>query len=100
MDRSNVIKLIKGTKTKDEIGQLISAEIERQVYCDVWSIQREEWAEAGRNGFRPMYDFVIFAPDYEGEKIVEYEGKRYGVYRTYIGKNERIHLYSEAKGGV
>lgn len=100
MDRSNVINLISETRTQDEIGQFVSAETARQVYCDVRSITREEWFDAGRNGMQPSFIFVTFAPDYQGEKIVEFEGKRYGIYRTYLAKNEKIELYAEEKGGL
>lgn len=100
MDRSNVISLIAETRTQDEIGQYISTETERQVYCDVWSVSRQEWFDAGRDGLKPAYVFVMFAPDYAGETIVEYDGKRYGIYRTYVGRNERIELYAEEKGGI
>ena len=42
----------------------------------------------------------MFAYDYEGESIVEIDGTRYGVYRTYLGKNETLELYLEQKTGV
>ncbi len=100
MDRSNVISLISETWTQDEIGQSISTETPRQVFCDVRSVSRQEWFDAGRDGLKPAFVFVMFAPDYEGEKIVEYDGKRYGIYRTYVGRNERIELYVEEKGGI
>ena len=100
MDRSNVIKLIKETCTKDSIGQYVPTESERQVYCDVRSVTRTEWFDAGRDGMQPAYVFYMFGPDYEGEKIIEFDGKRYGVYRTYIGRNEIIELYTEEKGGI
>lgn len=100
MDRSNVIKLIKEICTQDSIGQFVPVETSRQVYCDVRSITRTEWFEAGRNGMQPAFAFIMFGPDYEGEKIIEFNGKRYGIYRTYIGRNDTIELYAEEKGGL
>lgn len=100
MDRSTVINLVSETYTQDSIGQFVSAETTRQVYCDVRSVYRSEWFEAGRDGIKPAYVFTMFAPDYEGEKIVEYNGGRYGVYRTYVGRNETLELYVEEKGGL
>ena len=100
MDRSNVIKLISGNYTQDEIGQFITEETSRLVFCDVRSITREEWFNAGRNGLKPSYVFIVFEPDYQGEKIVEFNGIRYGVYRTYRGRNEQMELYVEEKGGL
>lgn len=99
MDRSSVISLVSESYTQDTIGQYIATETLRQVYCDVRSMYRSEWFEAGRDGLQPAYVFTMFAPDYSGEKIVEYNGKRYGVYRTYVGRNETLELYVEEKGG-
>ena len=100
MDRSNVIKLIKETSTQDSIGQYVPVEISKQVYCDVRSVTRTEWLEGGRNGMQPAYVFYMVAPDYEGEKIIEYDGKRYGIYRTYHARNDTIELYAEEKAGL
>ena len=100
MDRSNIIYLITETQSQDAIGQFVSEETKRQVFCDVRSISQSEWFEAGRSGLQPSLCFVIFAPDYQGEKILEFDRRRYGIYRTYIAKNERLELYAEEKGGV
>lgn len=100
MDRSNIIYLISEEHYQDEFGQFHSAEIKKQVYCDVRSITRAEWFDAGRNGLQPTFIFTMFEPDYSGEKIVEFEGRRYGIYRTYRSRNEQIELYVEEKGGL
>lgn len=100
MDRSNIIYLISETYTQDAIGQPIASETRRQVFCDVRSITRTEWFDAGRNGLQPAYVFTMFAPDYENEKIVEFNGNRYGVYRTYRARNEVLEVYTEEKGGL
>lgn len=100
MDRSNVIDLISETYSQDSIGQFVTTETQRQVYCDVRSITKTEWFDAGKDGMQPAYVFVMFAPDYQGEKIIEYNGNRYGVYRTYLGRNEQIEIYVEEKGGI
>lgn len=100
MDRSDVINLISETYTQDEISQDIAVYKKRKVFCEVRSITRTEWFDAGRNGLQPVFVFTMFAPDYEGEKIVEYKGRTYGIYRTYVGRNETIELYVEEKGGL
>lgn len=101
MDKSNIIYLIHEISEQDDIGQFVTPhEEKRQVFCDVRSITRAEWFEAGRNGMQPSLTFVMFAPDYQGEKIIEFEGRRYGIYRTYLGRNEQIELYAEEKGGL
>ena len=54
--------------------------------CQVDSVTRSEFFEAGRNGLNPEFVFRVFFGDYEGgERLVEYRGKRYSIYRTYHG---------------
>jgi hypothetical protein len=59
-----------------------------------------EWFEAGRNGIKPEYRLTMSQFDYDGQTEVIILGKRYGVYRTYIYKNDTIELYVEQKAGV
>lgn len=100
MDRSDVIKLISVTRTQDKYGQFVETETSRQVYCQVGSITQSEFYEGGRNGLNPEYRFTVFFADYEDETIIEYKGKRYAVYRTYLARNDKLELYVERKGGT
>ena len=114
MDRSDIVKLIKVTYQNDEYGVQKATETERQVYCNVISTNATEVFEGGRNGLNPVYRFTMFRYDYDGEEIVEYEGKRYYVYRAYTSGRSRswytrsrgyrtghdtIELYVEQRGG-
>ena len=97
----DVIKLISRTYTTDKYGVQKPTETEREVFCDVKSISRMEFFEAGRNGLNPEYEFIIAEAEWQGETILEYRGKRYGIYRTYIEPNtDFIELYAERKGGT
>lgn len=100
MDRSNVINLISKTYAADSIGQYKPELSAREVYCDVRSITRAEWYDAGRQGFKPDISFVMFAPDYQGEDEVEYNSRKYSIYRTYLAQNEALELYCQSIGGV
>lgn len=100
MDRSNVVYLIHETYASDSIGQMIATEVSRQVFCNVSSVTQTEWFNGGQNGLKPEYRVTMFAPDYEGEKLVEFNGVRYGVYRTYLRQDELLELYLERKTGV
>ena len=37
---------------------------------------------------------------YNGEKTLIYNNQSYAIYRTYHGKNDRLELYTERKGGT
>lgn len=101
MDRSDVLKLIGQSYERDDNGvmQLVDT-TEREIFCQVEGITRNEFFEAGRNGLNPEYKFLIFFGDYQNERVVEYDGKRYAVYRTFRGKNDVIELYVERQGGT
>lgn len=100
MDRSNVITLIGQKKTQNEYGVWESTETKRDVFCDVSSVTRAEFFDGGRNGLNPEYVFIMFYGDYNGETIVEYNGNRYAIYRTFHARTDVIELYAERKGGT
>lgn len=100
MDKSTVINLISETQARDTSGVYQTSETSHTVFCSVNSVTASEFFEGGRNGLNPELQFTMFAGDYNGERIVEYDGNRYGVYRTYIRKNDVIELYVERKGGL
>lgn len=100
MDRSDVISLIAVTTSRDDYGVMRKIETKRDVFCNVSSVTQTEFFEGGRNGLNPEYRFTMFRHDYEDEPMVEYLNKRYSVYRTYIGRNDTIELYTERKGGT
>ena len=100
MDRSDVITLVKEVKTQDANGVWRMTETERDVFCQVNSITRAEFFDAGRNGLNPEYSFTMFFGDYDGERTVKYKGNTYGVYRTYHGRTDTLELYVERKGGT
>lgn len=99
MDRTVTIKLIALTTSYDSIRQPVYTESEREVYAQMRSITRAEWFEAGRNGLKPDIAFAMMSFDYNGEEILEWDGIRYGVYRTFYGRNDIVELYCERQGG-
>lgn len=100
MDRSNVIYLISTEYLQNELHQYYYSPVRRMVYCSVSSVSQSEWFEGGRNGLNPQLRFTMFAPDYHGESELEFEGVVYTIYRTYLGKDEFIDLYTELKKGT
>lgn len=99
MDRSTPIYLVSETYTEDAYGVLIPTPKKRLVYANVTSVSSAEFFEGGRNGLNPEYRMIMFAPDYEGEEVVEYKGVQYAVYRTYQSRSDTIELYVELRKG-
>lgn len=100
MNRDSVCLLISETYETDELNQKKPVETARQVFCRVDSVTRAEFYNAGQAGLNPSAKLIVFFGDYEGEKIVDLGGKRYGVYRTYTPDEETVELYLERKVGI
>lgn len=100
MDRSTPIMLLSTTKTQNDYGVWVESQTSRMVFCQVDSVTRAEFFEGGRNGLNPEFRMTMFFGDYNGEKLLSYNGQTYSIYRTYQGKNDTIELYVERKGGT
>ena len=101
MDRSDVIYLIGSTKSQDANGVWKLTPTRRKVFCNVGSITRSEFFEGGRNGLNPAIAFNrVFSADYQGEEVVEYNGKTYSIYRVFHTSTDYLELYAERKGGT
>lgn len=99
MSRSTVIDLIAVTTAQDANGIWQESESARRVFAKVDSVSASEFFDGGRNGLNPSLRFLVFDGDYHGEPIVEHEGLRYGVYRTYE-RGDQVEVYVERKGGT
>lgn len=95
----DVLYLLKISYTFDEYRNQVETFERQVVFCKVNDITRTEFFASGREGLHPSYMFEVFYSDYDNEKILEYNGKRYGVYRTYrVG--DYIEIYAEETVGV
>ena len=95
-----MIYLLSKTYEENKYGVLIETSVRKMVYCQVSSVQQSEFHDAGRNGLNPSFRFTMFSGDYNDEEIVEYNGKTYSVYRTYLKRSDQIELYVQRKGGT
>lgn len=99
MNKSSVAYLVSESWTQDENGVQRATATKRKVFVNVSSVTSQEWFEGGRNGLNPQYRFKMFQFDYLGEKIIEYNGVQYTIYRTYNRSVDEIELYTELKKG-
>lgn len=83
----------------DDIGNQISVETRTTVLCKKQSAGRNEFYNAAAAGHRPEHVFVIHGYEYNGETIVEFDGVKYTVIRTYQTDFEEIELTVERVSG-
>lgn len=100
MDKNCTIDLLETISTLNTLGQYIYTTTKRTVFAKMTSVSQSEWFEGGRIGLNPQYRFTTFTGDYQGESELEYNGKRYTIYRTYYAAGDTVELYTEEKRGV
>lgn len=92
------VSLITQTFTKDAIGQLIPTDQTKTVIGDRRSVSGSEINEAGQRGIQPQFVVDVWSVEYNGAEIVEINGVRYNVYRTYENyTNGKTELYLEKR---
>lgn len=85
----DVIKLLKTKSTITATGDTVETLVENEVFAQVKSIGMTETYEAYAVGLKPTCTFVLADYfDYDGEKLVDFEGVRYEVLRTYKAQNQ------------
>ena len=86
------------------IKQTDGGETSRTVFCELRSIGQTEFYEASARDFYPEKKFVMADYlDYEDEQLVEYDGRRYRVLRTFRAGLELEIVVTRAsaeEGGV
>lgn len=95
----DVLNLIAQSVTTDDYQRETITETSKQVYCEVFSISQNEFFAAADTELNPEYRFNVFFGDYNGESIVEYQNKRYAIYRTFRS-GDYMELYAERKVGA
>lgn len=80
----SVATLRKVTYTQDAALNQVAVYEDRQVFVKPRSVSRNDFYQAAQSGLKPSIVLVIStAEDYQGEKVVLYEGKEYTVLRAY-----------------
>lgn len=93
----DILTLIRTDGTLDEYGDPVIVETRREVFCEQMSIGQKEFYQAHAVGLQPEIKFRLADfLDYEDETLVEHEGQRYRVLRTYrTGRELEITCYRE-----
>lgn len=94
---NDVITLIQQNRSVDDYGDPVITETARDVFAKLGSIGQKEFYQAHAVGLQPEVKFVLADYlDYDGEQIVQHNGQRYRVLRTYRkGQELEITVYRE-----
>lgn len=89
-----------GNPYTDEHGNHVPQEARRDILCGERSVRSQEFYQAHALGLHPEFALIVHRYEYEGEIMVEYQGKQYSVVRTFSSGIEEIELYVEERQGV
>lgn len=94
---SEVLTLIQQTRGVDDYGDPVITETTREVFAKLGSIGQKEFYQAHAVGLQPELKFVLADYlDYDDEPMVEHNGQRYRVLRTYRkGQELELTVYRE-----
>ena len=88
---SDILTLVTVTAPTDETDEqgfyTEPTETTREVFANKKSVGYSEFYKSDQAGYVTELKFDLHTVDYDGEKLVEYGGKRYKVLRTYGSKN-------------
>ena len=95
MGKPAVIGLVTENSRMHGVHESVTEDV-RPVYCTVRSVGRSEYYNALNAGIKPEYVFILaLEDDYKDERLLDYQGKRYRVVRTYAPEDGGIELTAE-----
>jgi SPP1 family predicted phage head-tail adaptor len=94
---NDILTLITTVNSVDDFGDPVISDTRREVFCGVASIGQKEFYQAQAVGLQPEIKFILADhEDYNGEQLVEYDGQRLRVLRTYrAGRQLELVCYRE-----
>lgn len=62
-------------------------------------IAMSEFYAAAQSGIRPELKLIVHPFEFDGQELVEYDGKKYSLIRTYQTSYDEMEIYLERKVG-
>lgn len=95
MNRLVEVTLISQTESYDSMGVPTITETGSTIKGNFQSVSAQEFYRGGEIGIKPEFIVKVWEREYNGETVLEYEGKRYIIYRTYLVSDGRTELYCQ-----
>lgn len=70
----------------------------RTIWAEKKPLHAGEFHNAKMNGIDLQHIMLVRALDYENERIVEYQGESYSIYRAYHRNEDWVELYLSSRG--
>lgn len=94
-----IVNLVSVSTVKNAYGEDIDTETQAQVFASLSDVGRAEFFRASELALAPQFIARTAAINYSGQRILDYGGQRYAIYRTYVD-GDYVELYCEKKAGL
>lgn len=85
--------LIAQTFTVNTVGDSIPTEVKRTVYVEFQSIGLKRKIDAMATGLNVEFKLLLKdIAEYQNEKVIEYNGKRYNIQNVFIRDDQHVEL--------
>lgn len=99
MQYTEILYLIAQIEQQDEIGNIITTETSRMVYAKKNKVGSKEFYNAMAVGITPTAELQIRLSNYNDEKVVEYNNKRYSIIRVVpVDRTDIVLVLGEKNG--
>lgn len=95
----SIVNLVSISTSKNAFGEDIDAEVQTQVFASINDVGRAEFFRAAELALAPQFIARTAAINYSGQRILDFNGQRYAIYRTYLDGDD-VELYCEKKAGL
>lgn len=89
----DILTLIKNGRDEESPFAKPSDAASVTVFAEKKPLYSGEFHQAKANGIQLQHIMLLRNADYDGQRIAEYKGKRYSIYRTYPRNEDWIELY-------
>lgn len=94
-----VVNLIALNIEKNAFGEDVETESATSVFASLQDVGRAEFFKAAELALAPQFIARTAAINYSGQRILDYGGQRFAIYRTYLD-GDYVELYCEKKAGL
>ena len=99
MSLDNVCSLVTLTVTENDYGETTTTETKTDVFCAELPITSNEFFSAQQSGIKTQKCLVVNSDEYFEQMLVDYEEKRYNIYRIYPNADGYTELYCSERIG-
>lgn len=90
-----------GNPVTDLVGNPIVKEQVTEIFAELGKAGQKEFFAAAQAGLKSEGMIVVWSCEYEGQSIIELDGTRYDIYRTYGPRaDEKTELYFQRRKGA